>query len=110
MITFHYIHPSFYLFMLYLITHIPHLLPDLSALILLQFQHHHLSIGQATLKYSCSTRNTKLDFILYAYEMLLMVVCIKLCYDIRAVPDAVNESKQVTHLVLTDNFICTPIS
>ena len=32
-----------------------------------------LSIGQATNKYYCETRNPKLDFLLYSYEILLMV-------------------------------------
>ena len=41
--------------------------------------------GQVTHKYFCESRDFKVDFILYAYEMLLLVVCLKVS---RAVHDA----------------------
>ena len=41
--------------------------------------------GVSTFRYQCVSDNWKLDFILYSYEMLLLVIAFKLCYDTRKV-------------------------
>ena len=41
--------------------------------------------GVSTYRYQCVSNDWHLDFILYSYEMLLLVIAFKLCYDTRKV-------------------------
>jgi hypothetical protein len=61
--------------------------------------------GQHTFFYACESDNWKLDFILYAYEMVLMIASFKLCYDTRKVPDAVNEAPQIAKVIFTLSLV-----
>jgi 7 transmembrane sweet-taste receptor of 3 GCPR len=62
--------------------------------------------GQLTYVYFCQSRNPNLDWILYTYEMVLILVAAKLCYDTRSVPDAVNEAPAIARVI----FIITAVS
>lgn len=61
--------------------------------------------GRHTNFYACESNNWKLDFILYAYEMVLLLSAFKLCYDTRKVPDAVNEAPQIAKVIFTLSLV-----
>ena len=57
--------------------------------------------GQYTYEYFCETKQPVLDWVLYAYEALILVLCCKVCYDTRNVPDAINEAPSVAKIVFS---------
>ena len=61
--------------------------------------------GVDTMKFYCKARNWKLDFVLYGYEMLILVATLKVCYDVRSVPDAVKESSHIFRTVMMYVFV-----
>jgi 7 transmembrane sweet-taste receptor of 3 GCPR len=55
--------------------------------------------GQYTFVYYCKSRDSGVDWILYVYEIILLIVAAKLCYDTRNVPDAVNEAPAIASVI-----------
>jgi hypothetical protein len=48
--------------------------------------------GRVTFRHSCISREPAMDYVLYGYEALILLLSAKLCYDTRDVPDAINEA------------------
>jgi ABC-type branched-subunit amino acid transport system substrate-binding protein len=61
--------------------------------------------GQYTYYYYCTTETY--DWALFTYEMIILLVSVKLCYDTRSVPDAVNESKVISKVIFFIMIICS---
>jgi hypothetical protein len=51
--------------------------------------------GQLTVYHYCYTPNVELDYFLYIFEGLILVLAAKFCYDTKDVPDAINETKVI---------------
>lgn len=69
--------------------------------------------GQPIYDYHCESKNVKLDWFLYSYEILLLLISTKLCYDTRRLPDAINETKsifRVIFFILIDSAIAFTIT
>jgi hypothetical protein len=51
--------------------------------------------GQLIYTNSCTQSDLSLNYALYAYEALILLLSLKVCFDTRNVPDAINESKYI---------------
>jgi hypothetical protein len=52
--------------------------------------------NQQTVWKFCGVHNAQFQSALYACEIVLLIVCFRTCWEIRNVPDIVNESKQIS--------------
>lgn len=51
--------------------------------------------GQNIYTFVCTQNHLSLNYVLYAYEALVLLLSLKVCFDTRNVPDAINESKYI---------------
>ena len=54
-----------------------------------------------TYQYYCQTNQSILDWVLYAYELLFMLLAMKVCHDTMNVPDAINEAPYIAKVVFS---------
>jgi hypothetical protein len=73
----------------------------------LQYEHRELPTGQILHVPHCVRKNLAYEYALYAYEGLILVLCTKLCYDTRHVPDVLNESPHIASVITTIVLVCT---
>ena len=57
--------------------------------------------GQYTYQYFCESNSIALEWTLYAYEGLILLLCTKVCYDTRSIPDAINEAASIAKIIFS---------
>jgi hypothetical protein len=63
--------------------------------------------GQDTHIYYCKIDKVGMDYFLYAFEAVILLLAAKLCYDTKNLPDAINETKVVAFGKFSSNFSST---
>ena len=57
--------------------------------------------GQHTYEHFCEIKSSALEWVLYGYEGLILLMSVKVCYDTRNIPDAINEAPSIAKIIFS---------